>query len=244
LLSLIASTAYLTTGSPKKKEPAMRPVLLLSMIALIVALPALGVAEPVKCMVDGSSAMVDPIDLPANTGQDTEGRTVDVVGDNSNSNSAASLAKGNSYRIDTSVTLDEAEFRLSFTGTQTLTYYVFVCPTEFGTYTEVYRDSEVVSGMGTGWYSSGTIAVPLNAGSHYIIAVSWNGFLTYYYDTGDTQDTSFGAYVHGYATGADPLPASFDSSVNDQAIYYQRLNTTTFSPVEDVTWGGIKALYR
>jgi len=222
----------------------MRSALLLTVVALLVALPAVGLAEPVKGMVDGSSAFVHPIDLPANTVQGTDGRTIDIVGDASNSSSASSRAKGNSYRVDTSVTLDEVEFWLSFTGAQTLTYYVFVSPVEFGTYTEVYRDSEVVNGIGTGWYSSGTIAVPLSAGNHYIIAVSWNGSMTYYYGTGDSQDTSFGAQVHGYAVGFDPLPASFDSTVNDQAIYYQRLMTTAISAVEDVTWGGIKALYR
>jgi hypothetical protein len=115
---------------------------------------------------------------------------------------------------------------------------------EFGTYTEVYRDTEVVSGMGAGWYSSGPLNVALDAGRYYIIAVSWDGYMVYYFDTGDSQTTSFGAYVHGYATGFNPLPPSFSSTVNDQAIYHQRLMTTAITPVEGSTWGGIKALYQ
>jgi hypothetical protein len=65
--------------------------------------------------------------------------------------------------------------------------------------------------------------------------------MTYYYDTGDSLSTSFGAYVHGYASGHDPLPASFESASNDQAIYYQRLNTVENTALEMSTWGAIKA---
>lgn len=222
----------------------MRLILLLIPVALIVAVPALGLAEPVKLMVDGSSAFVDPVDLPANPGQGTDGRPVDIVGDDSITSSGSGRAKGNSYRVDINVTLTQAEFWLNFTDPQTLAYYVFVCPTEFGTYNEVYRNSEVVNGVGAAWYSSGVISVPLAAGNHYIIAVSWSGFMIYYYDSADSQDTSFGAYTHGYASGFHPLPPSFESTINDQAAYYQRLTTTTVTPVEESTWGGIKALYR
>jgi hypothetical protein len=84
----------------------------------------------------------------------------------------------------------------------------------------------------------------MTAGTYYIIAVSWSGTLTYYYNVGDTQATSFGAHVHGYATGTHPLPASFSSTVNDQAIYHQRLTTDLATPVEPLTWGGIKAVYK
>ena len=49
--------------------------------------------------------------------------------------------------------------------------------------------------------------------------------MTYYYGTGESQVVSFGEHVHGYATGTHPLPASFSSTSNDQAIYHQRLTT-------------------
>ncbi len=222
----------------------MKSALLLTVLAFLLAVCTVGLADPVEAMIDGSPGIAESTDLPGKTEQGADGRTIDVVGDASISGSADARAKGNSYRIDVNVTLDEAEFWLNFTTTQVLTYYVFVSPVEFGIYTEVYRDTEVVSGTGAGWYSTGSISVSLSAGNHYIIAVSWDGSLTYYYDIGDSQDTSFGAYVHGYAVGEDPLPASFESLINDQAIYYQRLMTTTTTAVEESTWGGIKALYR
>lgn len=222
----------------------MKPILLLTVFATLVAFTSVGLADPADVAVDGSAAILQTIDLPAKTMQGDDGRTIDIVGGATNTSSADGRAKGNAFRVDVSVTLDEVEFWLNFSSTQTLTYYVFTCPIEFGTYTEVYRASGQVTGVGPAWYSTGTIAVPMNAGSYYIIAVSWNGNMTYYFDTGDSQATSFGSYVHGYAVGYDPLPSSFESSVNDQAIYYQRLMTTIMTPVEESTWGRLKALYR
>lgn len=195
------------------------------------------------CPIDGASDVPPLGEYPSNYYFGTDGRAIDVVGDTSNSSSSAGRAKGNSYQIDTSVILDEAEFWLDFSDTQTLTYYVFMCPTEFGTYNEVYRNSESVVGVGTGWYSSGAVAVNMDVGLHYIIAVSWTGTTGYWYGSGDSQATSFGAQTHGYAPGYDPLPASFESLSNDQAIYHQRITTTLNVSLERTTWGEIKGLW-
>jgi hypothetical protein len=221
----------------------MRPVLIL-VVAAVLLTSSTCPADTVAARLDGTAVLIKLVDHPANTSIGTDGRTVDVVGGTTNPASADGRAKGNAYRIDVDTRLDEVEFWLSFTGTQTLTYYVFDSPVEFGTYTEVFRDSEMVGGTGAGWYSSGTLNIQLVAGRYYIIAVSWNGSMTYYYDTGDTQATSFGAHVHGYALGYDPLPSSFGSYANDQAIYHQRLMTTAITPVEESTWASIKALHR
>jgi hypothetical protein len=226
----------------------MKAALLRILFALLIVLPVAGLwgsVPAIEVMIDGSLTTVGEWqNHPANTTYAPDGRPIDVVGDTSNSSSGTGRAKGNSYRVDIDVVLNEAEFYLNFTSTQTLTYYVFVCPVEFGTYNEVYRASETVTGSGPGWYSSGPVAIALDAGYHYIIAVSWNGTVTYYYGVGDSQATSFGAHTHGYATGYDPLPTSFSSLVNDQAIYHQRLTTNVCTPVEESTWGAIKALYQ
>jgi hypothetical protein len=222
----------------------MRPVLLLTAAVVVLTLSGVVLADPFEMVIDDTPSVAQSTDLPAKTEQGDDGRTIDIVGDTSNSSSGSARAKGNAYRTDVSVTLDEVEFYLNFGTTQTLVYYVFSSPVEFGTYTEIYRDTEMVTGSGAGWYSSGTIAVPLTAGSYYIIAVSWDGSMMYYFGVGDSQATSFGSQVHGYAIGFHPLPGSFDSTVNDQAIYHQRLMTTVMSPVEQSTWGKVKALYR
>ncbi len=225
----------------------MKVTWLRSILALSLIVPACFLFTTSRAQaeiaLDGIFANIEFVDLPAYTVWEG-GRPIDIVGSTASSSSGTGRAKGNAYRVDINVVLNEVEFWLNFTSTQTLTYYVFDSPVEFGTYTEVYRDSETVTGFGAGWYSSGPLCIPLSAGQYYIIAVSWNGTLTYYYGSGDTQATSFGAHVHGYATGYDPLPASFQSTVNDQAIYHQRITTGGASPIDESTWGAIKSLFR
>ena len=63
--------------------------------------------------------------------------------------------------------------------------------------------------------------------------MSWSGTITYYFGVGDSQETSFGAHTHGFASGLHPLPPSFSSKINDFAIYHQRLTTDT-EPHNDV----------
>ncbi len=181
--------------------------------------------------------------IPVNLFQDYSGRAVDIVGDTSNTSSATGRAAGNSYQIDTSVFLTEMEFWLDFSDTQTLTYYVFDCPDEFGTYTEVNRNSESVAGSGEGWYSSGTVNIALNMNTHYIIIVSWSGSMTYYFESADSQATSFGAQTHGYSYGFHPLSGNFVSLINDVAVFHQRLTTTVNTELDRTTWGSIKTFF-
>lgn len=220
----------------------MKTTLLSIALAFLLVLPAHVLA--VEIAIDGVATSETSVPAEGIPPEFNGFAVIDIVGGTSNSSTRAALAKGNAYRVDNSVVLNEAEFWLDFTSTQTLNYYVFDSPAEFGTYTQVYQGSGLVAGTGAGWYSSGPIAIPMTAGTYYIIAVSWSGTLTYYYDVGDTQATSFGAHVHGYATGTHPLPNMISSTVNDQAIYHQRLTTDLATPVEPLTWGGIKAVYR
>jgi len=153
------------------------------------------------------------------------GGTIDVVGSTVNGSSGAGLAKGNGYRVDFATTLTQVEFWLDFTGAQNLTYYVFDSPTEVGTYTELFRQTAAVTGTGASWYGTGGLALPLSAGSHYVIAVSWDGTCGYSFGVGDSEVTSFGEQIFGFANGTNPLPVSIPINTNDQAIYHQRLTT-------------------
>lgn len=150
---------------------------------------------------------------------------IDIVGNTSNSATGTALAKGNVYRVDTSTTLLQQEFRLNFTTSQTLIFSVYASPVEFGTFTQIQTNSVAVTGTGLDWYSSGPINVPLTVGNFYLTSVSWSGTLTYFFGTGDQQAVSFGAQVHGFATGTNPLGPTVVSTVNDQAIYNQRVTT-------------------
>jgi len=216
--------------------------------AILGTLLLLGITCPLSVLADQVpvDGIVQEVELQTVAGETEfeQNRTIDIVGDASNPATGTGLAKGNSYRVDVGAVLNLAEFWLNFSNTQTLTYYVFVGNQEFGVYNEVWRDSEEVTGSGSGWYPSTPINVDLEQGLYYIIAVSWNGSMTYYFGVGDEQPVSFGSYVHGYAIGSDPLPESFESMSNDQAIYHQRLTTNESTPVGDSTWGEIKASYR
>lgn len=225
----------------------MTPMLRTGLV-LLLALPAsvsFADSQPKETSVaiDGVLAK-EPVENHASNIQWLAAATVDIVGDASHPEFGTGLAKGNSYQVDVNTTLNNAEFRLTFSDTQTLTFYVFQSGVEFGTYNEIYRDSRVVTGTGEGWYSTGPISINMSAGNHYIIAVSWNGSMIYHWGIGDSQPVSFGFHTHGYATGTDPLPVTIDSDANDQAIYYQRLTTNEpVVPVVPITWSGILSLY-
>jgi hypothetical protein len=158
--------------------------------------------------------------------------TTDVVGGTANAVSASGLAKGNVYRLDTSVDLIQFESYLSFSGTETLNFYVYKNSAEFGTYTQVASTTYSATGTGSGaFYSSGPLNLGLSAGQWYLLAASWSGASnTYYFDSGATQTTSFGAYTHGYASGTHPLAGTVSTTIDDQAIYYQRLTTAVPEP--------------
>jgi len=158
-------------------------------------------------------------------------QTVDIVGGMDKTASPNPWnAKGNAFRVDQGVALLQEEFYLNFTGPKAINFYVFDSPREFGTYSLVHVNSVSVVGEGNAWYSSGPIGVPLSAGRYYITAFSAPDAFAYYFNTGDSQAVSFGADVHGYASGVHPLGATISSTVNDQAIFYERLTT---SPVPE-----------
>jgi hypothetical protein len=166
------------------------------------------------------------------------GQTVDIVGDMSLNATDSSVAKANVYRIDTAATLRQQEMRLNFSGAMTLTFSVHRSAAEFGVYTRVQTNSVATTGTGLGWYSSGPIVVPMDAGAYYMVGVSWPGSSQYFFDSEDQQPVSFGAHVHAHATSLHPLGNSVTSSVNDFAVYNQRLTTGIPEP----TTGALLAL--
>jgi hypothetical protein len=157
---------------------------------------------------------------------------VDIVGGTADSAGPNPFnGKGNAFRVDSPVVLTQQEFFLSFTGTNDLTFWVFDSPVEFGTYNLVQSNTVSINGTGSNFYSSGPISVPLAAGRYYVLAVSPLNNITYFFNLGPSQLTSFGAQVHGFATGVHPLGPSIDSSVDDSAIYYQRITTAVPEPI-------------
>lgn len=159
--------------------------------------------------------------------------TIDTIGSDLESGSPAApywwTAKGNAFHVDTDRILIEQEFFLEFIGPMTVDFGVYKSPVEFGTYQQVQANSVALEGEEqAAWYSSGGINVTLDAGHFYIMAVSFPDTLTYFYSQRDPNDeiaVSFSSLVHGFATGYHPLGGTIESTVNDCAVYYQRLTT-------------------
>ncbi len=209
-------------GAPKINFGALGAI---GALAILTALAGPAARAAAAAVTDGRPGEARG-PLPAGQPPAPDGiQALDTVGNTSNSNSDRARAKGNAYRVDADRVLIEQQFYLNFTGTQTLCFYVYESPVEFGTYQQIQESSHAASGQGAAWYSSGPISVPLDAGKYYIVAVSWDDLLRYYYGEGNSQPVSFGAQVHGYAVGSHPLGPTLSSRSNDYAIYHQRLLT-------------------
>ncbi|MBK9387626.1 MAG: hypothetical protein IPN34_22660 [Planctomycetes bacterium] len=149
----------------------------------------------------------------------------EILGSTANAATRSAVAKGSSIRVDQTVVLEYFEIYLDFRGEQDLEFSVFRCYDEAGSYAPVARVVVPTNGQGRRWYSSGTLDLFLLCGSHYLLAVSWPGSATYFYDTAEAQTLSFGEHTFGYALGVHPLPASIATSSNDYAVYNLALKT-------------------
>jgi len=158
---------------------------------------------------------------------------VDTLGGTASAPTRQGMAKANLFRVDKTVLLIKLEMYLNVPGAETLTFFRYRHHSQDGAYKLDWTKPVKVSGTGTGWYSAGTISVPLIEGNHYMLGVSWAGTLTYHYKTASSgQAVSFGAWHRGVTpTG---LPATYKISGVDIAQYYQRLSTIPIGKVVSV----------
>lgn len=164
-------------------------------------------------------------------------QTVDTLGGTTTTVSlAAARAKANVFRVDTSVLLLNFEVWLDVPGPETLTFFLYRYHSKDGTYTLDWTKPVPVNGTGVGpaWYAAGPLTLPLLAGNHYQLGVSWPGSVTYYYKTATTgQPVSFGAWIRA-TTPSYLLPPTYTISGSDVAQYYQRLTSIPFPAVTPV----------
>lgn len=151
---------------------------------------------------------------------------IDIVGGLTTSAQANPFnAKGNVFRMTAQRLITEQEFYLSFTGPRTINYYVYQSDTQFSTYSLIHSAAVDHFGTGPGWYSSGGIGVTLLNSNFYLLAFSFDSGVTYYFNSGQSQSTSFGLQENGYSVGSHPLGSMVTTSINDFAIYYHRITT-------------------
>ncbi|MCP4411743.1 MAG: choice-of-anchor D domain-containing protein, partial [Gammaproteobacteria bacterium] len=108
--------------------------------------------------------------------------------------------RGNIFYVNTSTTLLEHKFYLSITTSTQLNLFVYQGTAATGTFNKISDIHYASSGTGAGFYTSGPINVPLEAGYYYYIGASWDGSAEYYRGTEVTPlSTSFGTLETGIA---------------------------------------------
>ena len=182
-------------------------------------------ASRLKVFVDGRFVDRPDSDLQTLADRTGNGDTwIYEVGGISGRRALAGQARGNVYRIFEPAELLEWDVWLDFVDQQDLTFSVHVADADLGSYSSIFSRSTTVQGRGADWYSSGELALSLESGRHYLVAVSWNGELTYGYGLG-RQETLFAELTHGHVD-FDPILPDVESEVSDLAIYRQRLITS------------------
>ena len=160
-----------------------------------------------------------------------EGFGTDTVGSTSLAYSAGTVRyRGNIYEATTNTTLAEIEAYLNFTGSANLHFVVYVMDSLVSSETKTQILSKTVSttGVGPGFYSTGSISVPVEAGKFYIIATGWNTESIAYFGNSDAQPSvNFGNKVRGWLINdIFPMYTTFSAGISSSTInYYQRITS-------------------
>ncbi|MEO6597478.1 MAG: hypothetical protein ABIP94_22265 [Planctomycetota bacterium] len=166
-------------------------------------------------------------------------QTIDTLGGTANAPSLLNRAKASLFGVNTTVQLLQYEVYLDVPGPETLTFFAYRHHSRTGAATLAWTlPVQVTGGTGPGWYSTGPISLPLVAGNHYALGVSWTGTLTYYWSNGTTgTPVSFGTWQRAH-TLTNPLAPTLTLPVGvDAAQYYQRLTTVATPSVVNVGTG-------
>jgi hypothetical protein len=157
--------------------------------------------------------------------------TVDVLGGNNYSPYRFASAKGNVIAVERSVWLHSFELQLTITQPDTLTFFLYRHHSQSGQYSlEWTRKLGAPGATSAQWYSSGEVQLPLLAGNHYVLGVSWLGAVTYFYNTSSTgTKLSFGSWYSGHSPVG--LPQSTSIGGVDGVQYHMRIQSNPCSQV-------------
>jgi len=157
----------------------------------------------------------------------------EIFGNNSTVYGPAGLrGRGNHFYCSTSTTLTEHRLYLNMTATSDMQFLVYEGDVQVGIYNLVNVSEIASSGTGEGWYSSGSISVPLVAGKYYLIYPQWTQNANYYADL---------------AVSPYPYPASFGEL--QMGIGYSWVGTYSVPPattqnVPSTAFGATVAYYQ
>lgn len=151
--------------------------------------------------------------------------------------------RGNVYAVTRGSALHEIRAYLGVTDPTDVYFFVYESNSRTGTYTRVFQRNGNV-GVGTKWFNSGPLDVPLRAGMFYYIGASWMGSVTYGKAPDSTFpgpiDTDFGQLLTAQPStlaGYPPSPTVSGSQLgNSYAPYYQSVtvNSTPYITLSSV----------
>lgn len=180
----------------------------------------------------------------------------EVFGSNASTFGPSGLrGRGNLFTVTSNTTLSEHRLYLNPTAATKMHFVVAESDAQVGTYTTISVAELTSAGPGEGWYSSGSVNVPLQAGKFYLIFAQWEGNANYYNQQGITPypiQASFGelAAAAGWSTGSVPTyadpPATEHpiaaTAFGEAVAYYQTLVTSSGSWLTpSITEGSVPA---
>jgi hypothetical protein len=124
------------------------------------------------------------------------------------------LTRGNFFYCETAANILEHKFYLDPIESGDMWFMVYECSSNIGTYNLISSSHVTDVGPGAGWYSSGTVDVPMVEGNYYLIATRWD-MPCYWYNQQDVSpfpfDCEFGQLVAacgwdwGFDSGNPPV---------------------------------------
>jgi hypothetical protein len=224
-------------NAPRYAPSAIGTIAAAVSLAILVAFPAVGGED----LDVGAEADVLPTPRSGSLEQDCYG-----FGGISESFSGTNRGRGNTYTVTSNETLVEVKMELDFTGNANLYFYVLESATLDGTYTVASETIVPTVGAGQAFYSSGLISVPLDPGRFYGIGVAWGPeTITYLRDPASLpRNWALGTVEDAMQIGEAPPYMSLTYNHFPLAEYSIELCFLGATPVEDDSWGHIKAVYR
>jgi len=165
-----------------------------------------------------------------------EGLVEEVFGSADNQFTAGPRSRGNLFTCTTATTLVEHRLYMNATTPTQLWFLVYEGLSQAGTYNLISASDVTPAGPGLGWYSSGEVSVPMEAGRYYLIVGSFEQSSSYYNQQNISPypiAASFGELTAGagwsWAPTSDFPPAPYQDvpleAFGEPVAYYQTLVT-------------------
>ncbi len=118
----------------------------------------------------------------------------DEAGGTGNLLTSEKTVAGNVYSVATSTVIEEIEFYIDVQEAADLVFVVYKGTSLTDDYTRIYQNEVPAQGPGEGFYSSGTVHIPVSSGKYYFIGLTWtSGDINIQYGPSAPKETLFGS---------------------------------------------------